>query len=161
MATLRQVLEMDRADAEANYYMGLNYRTMAARKFRQGDVTSACRELDTSVLYFSQAVKSWPNYMVAVDAYNEAFESRGKYEKALAVTERVATNNRGIAEHYVVLGNEYRERGDYDNALRSYKMALATSPSSAQAYSAMGRLYERIKDLDRRSLEDGWSAFWQ
>ncbi|WP_112321012.1 YjbH domain-containing protein [Oceanibium sediminis] len=24
-----------------------------------------------------------------------------------------------------------------------------------------GRLYERIKDLDRRSLEDGWSAFWQ
>ncbi|MEM9779634.1 MAG: YjbH domain-containing protein [Pseudomonadota bacterium] len=24
-----------------------------------------------------------------------------------------------------------------------------------------GRLYERIRDLDRRSLEDGWSAFWQ
>lgn len=23
------------------------------------------------------------------------------------------------------------------------------------------RLYERIRDLDRRSLEDGWSAFWQ
>ncbi|NNU79398.1 YjbH domain-containing protein [Halovulum dunhuangense] len=24
-----------------------------------------------------------------------------------------------------------------------------------------GRLYDRIRDLDRRSLEDGWSAFWQ
>jgi len=146
MATLREVLEFDRSDAQANYYMGLNYRAMAARKFREGDIPSAGRELDTASLYFTQAVKSWPNYMVAVDAQNEALEARGKYDDALAVTERVAANNRGISEHFVVLGNEYRERGDYDNALRCYKLALSTSPDSARAYSAMGQLYLRVGD---------------
>lgn len=159
MATLREILELDRSDAEANYYMGLNYRAMAARKFRDGDIPAARRELDTATLYFIQAVKSWPNYMVAVDAQNEALEARGKYDAALAVTERVAGNNRGISDHFVVLGNEYRERGDLDNALRCYKLALSTSPDSARAYSAMGELYlragnrELAMDAFRRAYE--------
>lgn len=146
MATLRQILEMDRADAEANYYMGLNYQTMAARKFRQGDVTSACRELDTAVLYFKQAIKSWPNYMAAINSANEAYEARGRYEQALAVARNATDVNRGIAEHFIVLGNEYRERGDYDNAIRSYKTALSIEPNSAVAYAEMGTLYMRIGD---------------
>lgn len=148
MATLREVLELDRSDAQANYYMGLNYRAMAARKFRDDDIPAARRELDTATLYFTQAVKSWPNYMAAVDAQNEALEARGKYDAALAVTARVADNNRGISEHFVVLGNEYRERGDLDNALRCYKLALSTSPDSARAYSAMGELYLRAGDRE-------------
>jgi tetratricopeptide (TPR) repeat protein len=146
MATLRQILEIERSDAEANYYMGMNYRAMAARKFRDGDIPAARRELDTSILYFAQAIKSWPNYMAAADAKNEAFEARGKYDEALAVTHRVAQNNRGISEHFVVLANEYRERGDYDNALRCYKLALSTAPDSSRAYSEMGRLYLRVGD---------------
>ena len=146
MATLREVLEMKRTDPLGNYYMGLNYRTMAARKFRDGDTTAAARELDTAVLYFREAVKSWPNFIAAADAENEALETRGKYDKALAVSERMADNNRGIAEHYVVLGNEYRERGDYDNALRSYKLAQTTDPGLARTYSEMGQLYLRIGD---------------
>jgi len=148
MATLREILEINRADAQANYYMGLNYRVMAARKFRDGDVPAARRELDTSTLYFTQAVKSWPNYMAAVDAQNEALEARGKYDAALSVTQRVAANNRGVSDHFVVLGNEYRERGDLDNALRCYKLALSTSPDSARAYSAMGELYIRAGDRE-------------
>jgi len=159
MATLRQVLEMDRADAEANYYMGLNYQTMAARKFRDGDVTAACRELDTSVLYFKDAIKSWPNYMAAINAENEALEARGRYEQALAVAKTATEVNRGISEHFIVLGNEYRDRGDYDNAVRSYKTALSIDPNSAVAYAEMGTLYLRIgdralaKDSLKRSYE--------
>lgn len=143
MATLREVLEEDRSDAEANYYMGLNYRAMAERKFRRGDVTAACRELDIAALYFTQAIKSWPNYIAAVEAKNEALESRGRYDQALTVVEHTAEINRGVAEHFIVLGNEYLERADYDNALRSYQTALATDPESAKAHSALARLYER------------------
>lgn len=143
MATLREVLEIRREDPQANYYMGLNYRTVAARKFRDGDIPSARRELDTSILYFADALKSWPNYMAAADAKNEAFEARGKYDEALAVSQRVAYNNRGVADHFLVLGNEYRERGDYDNALRYYKIALSTAPDMDQTYAAMGQLYLR------------------
>lgn len=145
-ATLREALEIKRTDAETNYYMGLNYRAMAARKFRDGDVASACRELDTSILYFAQAIKSWPNYMAAVDAKTEALEARGKYDQALAVAENVADTNRGHWEHYVVLGNSYRDRGEYDNALRVYKLALATNPRAARAYSELGKLYMRTGD---------------
>jgi len=146
MATLRYVLSMDPSDPQANYYMGLNYRARAAGKFREDDVPAACRELDTSIKYFTQAIKTWPNYMEAITCKNEALEARGKYEKALEMAQQVARNNRGVAEHYIFLGNEYRERGDYDNALRSYKMALASDRESSEAYAAMGKLYLRIND---------------
>ncbi len=159
MATMRHVLELSPNDAQANYYMGLNYRASAARKFRDGDVAAARRELDTALVYFTQAIKSWPNYMVAVASKNEALELRGKYDEAIAVAERVASNNRGQAEHFVFLGNEYRERGDYDNALRAYKLALSTDPTSSKAYACMGQLYQRVgntalaSDAFRRAYE--------
>lgn len=158
-ATMREILERDPNDAEANYYMGLNYRAMAERKFRDGNVAAAARELDTSTMYFTQAIKSWPNYMSAIAAKNEALEARGKYEAALAVAEQATSNNRGIAEHFVYLGDEYRQRGDYDNALRRYKTALGIDPKNARAYAGMGKLYmlvgERSLAMDafRRACE--------
>jgi tetratricopeptide (TPR) repeat protein len=144
MATMRHVLSLSPNDAQANYYMGLNYRAMAARKFRDGDVTAARRELDTAIIYFTQAVKSWPNYMAAVASENEALEARGKYDQALGVAERVASNNRGIAEHYVYLADEYRIHGDYDSALKAYKTALASDPNNSKAYAGMGKLYMQV-----------------
>lgn len=146
MATFRHVLELSPNDAQSNYYMGLNYRASAERKYRDGDVTAARRELDTAIIYFTQAVKSWPNYMAAVTAKTEALELRGKYDEALNVAEYVASNNRGAADHYVYLGNEYRDRGDFDNALRAYKLALSTNPNCSKAYAGMGKLYLRIGD---------------
>ena len=111
MATLRHALDMSPSDAQSNYYMGLNYRTNAARKFRDGDVAAARRELDTSIAYFTQAVKSWPNYMAAVEARNEALEARGKYDAALLTTEAVVSNNRGEStDLWVSLGDQYRDR---------------------------------------------------
>lgn len=38
---------------------------------------------------------------------------------------------------------------------------LPTESDGGARLDVRGRLYERIRDLDRRSLEDGWSAFWQ
>src|SRR5438045_1870485 len=68
MSTFRYALNQSPNDATCNYYMGLNYRAMAARKFRDNDLTAARRELDTAIIYFTQAIKSWPNYMAAVEA---------------------------------------------------------------------------------------------
>lgn len=144
MATFRHLLEISPSDAQANYYMGLNYRENAARKFAGGDVTAARRELDTGIVYFTQAIKSWPNYMAAVSAKTEALETRGKYEEALNVAERVADNNRGVAEHFAFLGDEYRDHGDYDNALRAYNTALASDSNCAKAHAGMAKLYARI-----------------
>jgi tetratricopeptide (TPR) repeat protein len=141
MATFRHILELSPNDAQSNYYMGLNYRSSAERKFREGDVTAARRELDTSIIYFTQAIKSWPNYMAAVSAKDDALKARGKYDEALTVAERVADNNRGEAEHFVYLGNEYRDRADYDNALRAYKLALSTDPNCSQAYAVQPAHY--------------------
>jgi tetratricopeptide (TPR) repeat protein len=147
MATFREVLERSPNDAQGNYYMGLNYRASAVRKFNEGNIAAARRELDTAVIYFAQAIKSWPNYMAAVAAKNEALELVGKYDEALSLAERVAGNNRGIAEHYVFLGREYRQRGDYDNAMRAFKMALATDPTSSKAWVGIGNLYAQIGDM--------------
>ena len=80
-ATLRRALKAAPSDAQCNYYMGMNYRTIAARKFETNDFIGAYRELDTAIVFFTQAVKSWPNYMAAIDAKNEALESRGQFEE--------------------------------------------------------------------------------
>lgn len=152
-ATFRHALTLQPSDAQSNYYMGLNYRAMAERKFRQGDIPAAQRELDTAVVYFTQAVKSWPNYMAAVEAKTEALEARGQYMRSLDVADTVADNNRGgPADFYVFAGDKYRDMGDYDSALRNYRMALSTDPNCAKAYASMGKLYaltgDRAKALD-------------
>jgi len=146
MATLRHALDLSPSDAISNYYMGLNYRVLAARKFRDNDVPAAKKQLDRAIIYFTQAVKSWPNYMAAVAQKNECLELRGKYDAALSVAENVASNNRGIADHFIYLGDEYRQRADYDNALRAYKKALSTDPKAAQAYVGLGKLYQQVGD---------------
>ncbi len=147
MATLRHGLSMKAADAQCNYYMGLNYRAIAANKFRDGDIPGAQRELDTAIIYFSQAVKSWPNWLAAVEAKTEALEARGKYGQALDTVDAVARNNRGgAAEHYIYAGDQYRDMGDYDSALKRYQMALANDPNNAKAYASMGKLYSIVGD---------------
>lgn len=155
MAYLRQVLEIDKSDAEANYYMGLNYRSIAARKFLDGDIPAAQKACDTAIMYFTQAIRTWPNYMVAVASQNEALEARGKFDKALETAAQVASNTRGSsADHYVFLADEYRERGDYDNALRNYKIALSMDANSAKAYAGLGRLY--VLTGDRSMAADSY-----
>ena len=145
MATLRRALNDSPSDAQCNYYMGMNYRAIASRKFGEGDYAAAYRELERSIFYFTQAVKTWPNYMTAIAAKNEALEAKGQYGDALALAEGVTVNTRGFAgDHYLYLGHEYLERGDYDNALRSYEVALENNPDSAAALAAMGGLYERV-----------------
>ncbi len=141
MATLRYALSREPNDAESNYYMGLNYRALAEQRFQDNDLPAAKRTLDQALFYFSQAVKTWPNYMAAVQAKTEALEARGKFDAALTVAEKVASNNRGVAEHFVFLGDEYRARADYDNALRAYKTALSTDPNNSRAFSGLGKLY--------------------
>ncbi|GMU24138.1 MAG: hypothetical protein AMXMBFR13_42150 [Phycisphaerae bacterium] len=160
MAVLREALDLAPSDAQSNYYMGLNYRVLANRKFRDGDITAARRDLDTSVLYFDQAIKSWPNYLAAVEARSEALELRGKYDHALDTANFVADNNRGGAvQLYIYAGDQYRDRGDYDNALRRYKMALAADPNSASAYAAMGKLFLRVGD--RAKARDALSRAYE
>jgi len=144
MATMRHALDLSPSDAQANYYMGLNYRVMAERRFQQGDPVGARKRADRAIYYFTQAINSWPNYMAAVSAKNEALEARGKYDKALDVAATVAANNQGIAEHYVYLADEYRQRGDYDNALRNYKLAISIDPELARAHEGLGKLYRAV-----------------
>ncbi|HOB73259.1 MAG TPA: tetratricopeptide repeat protein [Phycisphaerae bacterium] len=150
MATLRHGLSMKAADPQCNYYMGLNYRAIAAAKFRDGDIPGAQRELDTAIIYFSQAIKSWPNWLAAIEAKTEAFEARGKYAQALDTVDAVAYNNRGAAaEHYIHAGDTYRDMGDYDNALKRYQMALASDPNNARAYASIGKLYSIVGDRSK------------
>ena len=149
MAYLREALEKNPNDAQCNYYMGLNYRQVAERQFQRGNAPAASKACDRAVYYYTQAVKSWPNYMQAVSAKNEALEARGRFDKALDMASYVARNNRGTsALHFVYLADEYRERGDYDNAAKNYKIALANDPDCAKAFAGMGRMYLLAGDKD-------------
>ncbi len=146
MATMRHALDLSPSDPVANYYMGLNYRVMAERRFKEGDAIGARKRADRAVYYFTQAIATWPNYMAAVSAKNEALEARGKYEKALDVASTVAHNNKGVAEHYIYLADEYRQRGDFDNALSNYNQALSLSGENSRAYLGLGHLYRTVGD---------------
>lgn len=142
MATLRYGLSIEPSDAQSNYYMAMNYRALAAARFRDGDIPAAERNLDTAIMYYNQAIKSWPNYQAAVAGKTEALELRGRYLKALDEADAVAYNNRGgAAEHYIYAGDKYRDNGDFDSALQRYKLALSTDPKNARAYASIGRMY--------------------
>lgn len=149
-ATLRYALKQNPSDAPSAYYMGLNYRATAARKYNEGDVPGACRQLDTAIKYFDQAITHWPNYQAAVEAKTEALELRGKYEQALLTAEAVAENNRGRAvDHLIFAGDKFRDVGDYDKALAQYQAAISAYPDSARAYVSLGKLYVAIGEAGK------------
>lgn len=145
-ATFRHCLQQRPNDAESNYYMGLCYRSIAERKLREGDIAGANRELDTSLIYFGQAIREWPNYMAAIRAQNEALEARGKYEQALARAQEIAHQNRPDPLARIFLGKQYAERGDFDSAAREFNTAIRLDPENATAYAELGRLYLKAGD---------------
>lgn len=146
MATFRYALELAPNDAVSNYYMGMLYRDRADRKFAEGDLTGAYKELDTAVYYYNQATTSVPNFIEAIKEKKEALARRGRYEQAVAMAERVAQRVPGDkVTQYVILGNLYRDAGDADNALRAYKQALSMDPNSSEARAEVERLYEQAR----------------
>lgn len=146
MATFRRALKLAPNDAVSNYYMGLHYKNRADRKFSEGDLTGAYKQLDTAVMYFNQATTSIPSFMEAIKEKKDALARRGKYEQAVNMAERVAQRIPGDkVTQYVILGNLYRDAGDADNALRAYKQALDMDPTSTVARSEVERLYQKAR----------------
>ncbi len=147
MATFRHCLLQHPNDAESNYYMGLCYRSIAEKKRREGDFAGANRELDTALIYFGQAIREWPNYTAAIKAQNEALETRGKPDEALARAQQISKTNRPDPNAQVFLGKQYAKRGDFDNAARAYHVAIKVDPENALAYAELGRLYLQAGDV--------------
>ncbi|MGQ9650327.1 MAG: tetratricopeptide repeat protein [Phycisphaerae bacterium] len=146
MATFRRALDLAPNDAVSNYYMGLHYKNRADRKFFEGDLTGAYKQLDTAIMYFNQATTSIPNFIEAIKEKKDALARRGKYEQAVSMAEHVAQRIPGDkVTQYLILGNLYRDAGDADNALRAYKQALAMDPSSTEARVEIERLYEKAR----------------
>lgn len=146
MATFRRALELAPNDAVSNYYMGLHYKSRADRKFSEGDLTGAYKQLDTAIMYFNQSTTSIPNFIEAIKEKKDALARRGKYEQAVNMAERVAQRIPGDkVTQYIILGNLYRDAGDADNALRAYKQALDMDPTSTQARVEVERLYEKAR----------------
>ncbi len=147
MAAFRDCLEKRPNDAESNYYMGLCYRSIAERKLRENDIAGANRQLDWALIYLGQAIREWPNYAAAIQAQNEALETRGKAEAALAKAEQIARQNRPDPRAHIFLGKQYAKRGDFDSAARAYRVAIQVDPENAAAYAELGRLYLQTGDV--------------
>lgn len=147
MATLRHCLLQRPNDPESNYYMGLCFRSVAESKLREGDIPGANRQLDNALIYFGQAIREWPNYTAAIKAQNEALETRGKPEVALAKAQQISKANRPDPNAQIFLGKQYARRGDYDNAARAYRVAVNLDPENATAYAELGRLYMQAGDV--------------
>jgi len=146
MATFRRALKLAPNYAVSNYYMGLHYKNRADRKFSEGDLTGAYKQLETAVMYLNQATTSIPSFMEAIKEKKDALARRGKYEQAVNMAERVAQRIPGDkVTQYVILGNLYRDAGDADNALRAYKQALDMDPTSTVARSEVERLYQKAR----------------
>jgi tetratricopeptide (TPR) repeat protein len=92
--------------------------------------------------------------LLEIDKGNQLFTER-KFDKALAIYQKFATNNPNIYQIYFNIGDVYREKGEFDKANEQYVIAQAKAKEKAdvvmqaKALASLGEVclrQEKIKE---------------
>ena len=133
---------------ESAYYLARCCRLGAERKFAEGDIPGALRELDEAVFHYGQAIEAYPGYAAATEEKAEALELKGKYGEALRLSIWAKDNAGRTVRQLVNVAREFEQRGDMDTALARYRQAVAVEPDNALAHAELGRFLARQKRYD-------------
>jgi type IV pilus assembly protein PilF len=156
--------------AQDNLRLADSKRDIGEAYMRQGDYTSALRELleaekldpenpfthhDLGLCYraknrmvdalahFNKAVNLKPNYTPARNSLGRAYLEIGELDKAIAIFQEITKDALYATPHFPLanLGLAYYKKGDYPTALEYYHQALKLEPNFVFALHGLGSTY--------------------
>ena len=160
--------------AQQNLRIAESKRNIGEAYMRQGDYTSALRELleaeklnpedaftqhDLGLCYrekklmadalthLHKAVELKPNFTPARNSLGRVYLEIGQVDKAIAIFKEIANDALYATPHYPLanLGLAYYQKGDYATALQYYHRALKLEPNFVFALHGLGTTYLAMK----------------
>ncbi len=173
----KKVAEMNPADGDNYYYMGLAYLAKNDNKkalgafltalekgtkekteanFRAGEIYYRNRIYGNAIEYLNKVVKVNPKHMQAREFLGLIYHKRKKHDKAIDnFTYVVKYNPENFNAHYLLGLNFFAEK-KYDKMISAYKKAITINPDFADAHYNLGMAYyyrglygEAIKELEK------------
>ena len=157
-------------NAQENLRLAESKRTIGEAYMRQGDYTSALRELleseklnpddaftqhDLGLCYrekgrmkdalahLNKAVKLKPSYTPARNSLGRVYLEMGQLDKAIAIFKEITNDALYATPHFPLanMGLAYYKKGDYTKALEYYHQALKLEPNFVFALNGIGATY--------------------
>ena len=157
-------------NAQENSRLAESKRTIGEAYMRQGDYTSALRELleaekldpenaftqhDLGLCYrekgrmtdalahLNKAVKLKPSYTPARNSLGRVYLEMGQLDKAISIFKEITKDALYATPHFPLanLGLAYYKKGDYPKALEYYHRALKLEPNFVFALHGLGTTY--------------------
>jgi type IV pilus assembly protein PilF len=167
--------------AQQNQRLADSKRTIGEAYMRQGDYTSALRELteaekldpddaftqhdlglcfrekhrmDEALAHLNKAVSLKPSYTPARNSLGRVYLEVGQIDKAIAIFKEISKDALYATPHFPLanLGLAYYKKGDYTTALEYYHKALKLEPNFVFALHGVGATYLAMKN-GRLALE--------
>ncbi|MGD9617418.1 MAG: tetratricopeptide repeat protein [Alphaproteobacteria bacterium] len=166
-------IQVNPQDAEAYYYRGSSYFTLAAHYGSKNHKNRKNRFLDKAIADLTEAIKLNPDYSDSHYERGRAYAEKGNsglsaidFNEAISQLTVDISRTPDNATLFHKRANVYREIGNYDRALADYSNAIELNPSDHETYNDRATLYSyhqgdygrAINDLSeviRLSLQEG------
>jgi Flp pilus assembly protein TadD len=139
ISEFRKVLDEDRQNVLAHFYVGVCYYRM--------------RRFDEAVTALNDTLSTARGYPPAEELLGSIWLLKKDYTRARQQFEHLAAAAPGNYGAHYNLGMLALQEGRSDEALRELQAASRADPNSAQAHSALGSLYQSRGDRARASEE--------
>ncbi|NNE68514.1 MAG: tetratricopeptide repeat protein [Pyrinomonadaceae bacterium] len=122
----------------------LNKRAIAEQLYSKGLQLLSNDDFSRALPYFTEAVKSDPNYAEAWYQVGFSHGMLGNHEEALEASERAASLRPEWAETWVNIGASSFALEDFEGAADAYNKAAKLDDSNAELQYALGLSYNRL-----------------
>jgi tetratricopeptide (TPR) repeat protein len=173
LAVNRQILQYAPQNTDALIAVGLFHNEQARlasdsmRYYRsleneeQTNLWQGKREecFDSSVVYFSKAMESDPQSIMAFEQYGTITAIRGHYEEAAVAFTKLTELDPGRSEYWRSLGDFQLRLQKFDQAILSYEKTVELNPGDADTWERLVDLYhnegqDQKETTARKRLEE-------
>lgn len=122
--------------------LALAYNNRAVSLSGRGEFKRALQEQN-------EAIRLWPDNIVARGTRASIYVNLGDYDRALADLDDAVRSNPKDAWNYTWRGRTYAQKGDYTRALIDLDKSVRLNPKDTGSYYWRGWVYTKTKDYDR------------
>jgi tetratricopeptide (TPR) repeat protein len=137
------------SSGSGNYTISTQVRTAATTAYDRGMAFNSNSNYVLAIEAFNEAIRLNPNYAEAYVGRGQAYRDIKDNDRAMTDFGRAIQINPNYSEAYAYRGYVYLDKGDYDQAIADFNTAIRSLPDWTWLYSYRGDAYRQKGDYDR------------
>ena len=111
------------------------------------------QEYENAIQYYTESIKSKPDYTPAYNNRGNAYSRIGKFQNAIEDYNKAIEIQPDYAQAYNNLGVIYYKKGDYNRAIEDYDKAIELKPDLAELYSNRGEALLHLNEMEKAKAD--------